>query len=160
MSADAKCKVPVGEPDFPIALVNHDKRVIIGNSKTFMVSDHDFTKLSLLLDTYLLHELPELDNSEGSSKVGEWYTGQVYYGLKCMVIQGSSAMHCTVELSEVMTLHFEKLSAHVYAYIDGGPEHKVDNSSVQKLYISLFLKHDFDEILIFLTGIQLKVAIQ
>ena len=122
--------MPAGEPDFPIASVNGGKRVIVGSNKTFMVGDHDFTKLSLIPEAYLLHELPEPDDSEGSPKVGEWYTGQLYYGLKNMVTEDSSAMRCAAELSEVTTQHFEKHLAHLYAYTDGGHECKVDNLSV------------------------------
>ena len=72
-----------------------------------MVGGHDFTKLSLIPDAYLLHQLPEPDDSEGSPKVGEWYTRQVHYGLKSIVTKGSSAMRCAAELPEVMTQHFE-----------------------------------------------------
>ena len=113
-----------------------------------MVGDHDFTKLSLIPDVYLLHERPKPDGSEGSTKVGEWYRGQVYYRITSLLTEGSSAMRFTAELSEVMTQHFEKPTAHLYAYTDGGTERKVDNLSVQKSYISLFFKHDFDEILV------------
>ena len=58
-SADAKCKVPVGEPGCPTATVTRGKKVIVGNSEKFYVADHGFTKLSLILDAYLLHEIPE-----------------------------------------------------------------------------------------------------
>ena len=125
--------------------------------KSFMIGDHDFTKLSFIPDAYLLHELPEPDDSEGSPKVGEWYTGQVYYGLKEYVTGDSSVMYWTAGLSEVMILHFEKLPACLCAYTDGGSERKVDSSSVQKSYISVLSKHDFDD---FHTGIYLKGAIQ
>ena len=97
----AKCKVPIGELDFPIASILCGKRVTVGSNEIF-ISFHDFTKLLLITDAYLLHDLPEPDDSEGSPKVGEWYTGQVYYGLKGMATEGSSAMSCTAELSEIM----------------------------------------------------------
>ena len=102
-SADASYKVPVVEPDFPIASVTCNKKVIVRSNKTFTVNDHDFTKLPLIHDAHLLHELPEPDDSERSPKVGEWYKGKVYYGLKSMVTEASSAMFCAAELSEVMT---------------------------------------------------------
>ena len=59
-SADAKCKVPVGEPGNPIATVTRGKKVIVGNNEKFHVADHDFTKLLLIPDAYLLHEIPEV----------------------------------------------------------------------------------------------------
>ena len=43
----------------------------VESDKTFMIGDHDFTKLLLIPDAYLLHELPEPDDSEGNPKVGE-----------------------------------------------------------------------------------------
>ena len=58
-SADAKCRVPVGEPGYRIATVTRGKKVIVGNNEKFHVADHDFTKLSLIPDAYLLHEIPE-----------------------------------------------------------------------------------------------------
>ena len=58
-SADTKCKVPVGEPGYPIATVTRGKKVIVGNNEKFHVADHDFTKLLLIPDAYLLHEIPE-----------------------------------------------------------------------------------------------------
>ena len=104
-----------------------------------MIGDHDFIKLSLTSVAYLLHELPKLDDSEESPKVGEWYTRQVYYRLKSMVTEGSSGIHCAAEPSEVTTQQFEKLLAYMSLCIyRWGPEHKVDNLSVQKSYISLF----------------------
>ena len=65
-----------------------------------------------------------------------------------MVTEGSTAMQCAAELSEVMIQHFEKLPAHFYAYTDGKAERKVDTLSVQKFYNSVFLKSEFDEILV------------
>ena len=46
----------------------------VESGKTFMISDHDFTKLLLIPDAYLLHEFPEPDGSEGNPKVGEMIT--------------------------------------------------------------------------------------
>ena len=36
----------------------------------------------------------------------------------------------------------------LYVYSGGGPERKTDNLSVQKLYMALFLKHNFGEVFI------------
>lgn len=137
-SADVKCKVSIGEPDCPIALVTCGKRIIVGSNETFMIGDHDFIKLSLTPVAYLLHELPKLDDSEESPKVGEWYTGQVYYRLKkhgyrrllwnslcCRAFWGHNSTVWKTPCSSLC----------IYRW---GPEHKVDNLSVQKSYISLF----------------------
>ena len=44
VSADAKCKVSIGEPGTPIAAVTRGKRVIVGMNESFQVTDHDFSK--------------------------------------------------------------------------------------------------------------------
>ena len=65
-----------------------------------------------------------------------------------MVSEGSTAMQCAVELGELMIEQFETISLYLYIYSDVGPERKIDNLSVQKSYIALFLLHNFEEILI------------
>ena len=52
VTADAKCKVPVGEPGFPIAAVARGKKVIVGENEVVAVGDHDFSKLSLISDSH------------------------------------------------------------------------------------------------------------
>ena len=49
ISADAKCKVSVGEPGFQIAVVSREKAVV-GRNEVFKVGDHDFPKVSLIPD--------------------------------------------------------------------------------------------------------------
>ena len=41
-SADAKCKIPIGEPGFPLAVVARGKRVIVDRNEVFKVVDHDY----------------------------------------------------------------------------------------------------------------------
>ena len=57
-------------------------------------------------------------------------------------------MQCTAEIEDVMRKHFDKIPPCLYVYSDGGPERKTDHLSVQKSYIAIFLKHNFDEVLI------------
>ena len=64
VSTDAKCKVSVGEPDYPVAAVSRGKRVIVGVNQVLKVADHDFTKISIIPDAYLLHDIPEDDSDE------------------------------------------------------------------------------------------------
>ena len=68
------------------------------------MTDHDFSKLFIIPDAYLLHEILENDELmdekvdddllDKGSRLGEWYSGQVFYGFKSMVSEGSSAMQC------------------------------------------------------------------
>ena len=64
VSADAKCKVSIGEPGFPVAVVSRGKKVIVGATETAMVADHDFSKISIIPDAALIHDVPEPDNCD------------------------------------------------------------------------------------------------
>ena len=44
VTADAKCKVSVGEPGFPIAAVARGKKVIVGENEVVAVGDHDLSR--------------------------------------------------------------------------------------------------------------------
>ena len=57
-SADAKCKVTLGEPGYPIAAVSRGKRVIVGSRKSLQIGDHDFSKISMMPDAILLQDIP------------------------------------------------------------------------------------------------------
>lgn len=47
ISADAKCKIILGEPDFLRAAGRRRKVVIVGKNETFKVDDGDFSTISL-----------------------------------------------------------------------------------------------------------------
>ena len=153
-SADAKCKVTVGEPDYPIAAVSRGKAVIVGKNEVFKVGDHDFSRVSLIPDATLTHTIPEQDEEDENTEynkqsVGKWYTGKVFYSIKDMPTQGSSAMRGVAELSAALTSHYEleECPSRMYLYTDGGSDRKNSNFKVQKSLISLFLYHDFDDLI-------------
>ena len=156
-STDTKCKEPIGEPGYRIAAVTRGKKVIIGLNEKFLATYHDFSKLSIIAEAYILHEIPEKheltdekvddDLLDKGSRLGEWYSVQVFYGFKSMVSEGSIAMRCAAEIADVITGHFDKTPPCLSVYSDSGPERKTDNLSVQKSYIALFLKHCFEEVL-------------
>ena len=90
ISCDAKCKVSVGEPGTPIASVSRGKRgggggVIVGVNQTLQVSDHDYSKISLIPDATFIQTIPHVDDDT-------WYRGQVFYSIKDMSLQGSTAL--------------------------------------------------------------------
>ena len=64
VSADAKCKVSIGEPGFPLAAVSQVKKVLVGANETAMVADDDFSKISIIPDAVLIQDVPEPDNCE------------------------------------------------------------------------------------------------
>ena len=67
-SIDAKCKIPIGDPGFPIAAVSRGKQVIVGCNQSFQVGDHDFSKLSFIPDGILIHDIPNEDKGEQSEE--------------------------------------------------------------------------------------------
>ena len=56
---DDKHHCKVGEPGHPVAAVDRGKRVIVGENSVFAVSDHDFTKFSILPSVTMLIDIPE-----------------------------------------------------------------------------------------------------
>ena len=56
-SADAKCKVSVGEPGFPIAAVARGMKVVVRVNETFKVGDYNFSKLSFIPDAYMKYQI-------------------------------------------------------------------------------------------------------
>ena len=127
-SVDAKCKISVGEPDFPIISVSRGKAGIVGSNQTFKVGDHDFSKLSLIPDAILIHDIHKIeDNDEGDpdteenevkSTLGSWYIGQVFYGIKSMESEGSMAWRGVAELLETMKSYHDIVPERVYIYDD------------------------------------------
>ena len=87
---------------FSTAAITRGKKVIVGLNEEFLATDHDFSKLFIIPDAYLLHKIPENnelmdekvddDLLDKGSRLGEWYSGQVFYGFKSMVSEGSNAM--------------------------------------------------------------------
>ena len=158
-SSDAKCKISVGEPDFPLASVSIGKKVIVGVNESFQVGDHDYSKMSIIPDACLVHEIPEsseepLDyevTTQENSKRNSWFSGQVFYGFKSMVTQGSTAMRGVAEMGKILKENGATVSR-FYAITDGGGDRRVDYLSVRKAIISLFLQHDLDEVLVCCTA--------
>ena len=87
-SLDDKHKVPVGDPGYPVASVDHGKKVLVSIK---MVGDHDFTRNSLTPSVALFIEIPESIN-------GSFNHGQVCVGIKDSVFEASSAYRHTSEL--------------------------------------------------------------
>ena len=109
VSADAKCKVSVGEPGYPIAAVSRGKQVIVGVNETFKVDDHDYSKISLIPDAILIHSIPEnfdMTVETNKPRVGDWYTGQVYYSIRICPWKVSTAIRGVAELDKALSDHY------------------------------------------------------
>ena len=82
--------MPVGDPGYPVASVDHGKKVLVSINKPLMVGDHDFTRNSLTPSVALFIEIPESIN-------GSLYHGQVCVGVKDSVFE--AFQHTTIPLS-------------------------------------------------------------
>ena len=146
-SVDTKCNVSVGEPDFPIASVTRGKKVIVGINQSFEVDDHDFSKISIILDAVFVQKIPENKEQGDKGFQSSWFSGKVFYSVKNMVTQGSSALRGAVEMAKI--LKSQRISAsRFYAISDGGGDRRFDYLSIKKALIGMFLVHDLDELII------------
>jgi len=135
LSLDDKHKVPVGDPGYPVASVEHVKKVLVSVNKPFMVGDHDFTCSTLTSSVALFIEIPESIN-------GSFYHGQVCVRIKNSVFEASTYRH-TTELNNLLTMQNDPNPV-LLLCTDGGPDHRVNFPSVQLSYIALFLICDLD----------------
>jgi len=133
---DDKHRCKIGEPGHPVAAIERGKQVVVTTNETFAVSDHDFTKCSLIPSVTMLCNIP--DNMEGS-----FYRGQVNIGLKDAAFQASSALRHMTELYDIL-LHTEMHHPFLMLYTDGGPDHKNTFLRVQLSLIAMFIALDLD----------------
>ena len=64
-SADAKWKILVGEPDFPLACVAHGKKAVVGLNELFQVADLNFSKVSTIPDAVFVQQISKENDREG-----------------------------------------------------------------------------------------------
>lgn len=57
-------------------------------------------------------------------------------------------MRCSAQLTTIIIQHFENSPPWIFAYTDGRTKQQVDTVFVKMCYISMFLQHDTDEILV------------
>ena len=124
-NADAKYKVSVGEPDFPLASVSQGKEVVVGVNESFRVADHDFSKVSLIPDAIFVQDIPEPQDDNPDDKYlhddskNSWFHGQVYYRGKYIVTQVSTAFRGVAEMGKILDLEGRQAS-HFFTITDSG----------------------------------------
>ena len=134
---DDKHHCKVGEPGHPVAAVERGKRVIVKEDKVFAVSDHDFTKFSVIPSVTMVLEIPDSIN-------GSFYRGQVYVGVKDLILEPSSPLRHITELFNI--LNAEEAKPVLFIYTDGGPDHRLSYLSVKLALVCLFIAGDYDMI--------------
>ena len=70
VSLDDKHRIKIGKPNYPVAAAERGRRVLVAQSETFEVGDHDFTKFSIIPSVSFIITIPE-------SIDGSWYDGHV-----------------------------------------------------------------------------------
>ena len=133
---DDKHRIKVGEPGYPVAAVERGRQVIVSQTETFAVGDHDFTRFSIIPSVALQVEIPE--KFEGS-----WYHGKILVGIKDAVYQSSSPLRHATELYSTLLKRIGDRSI-LFIYSDGGPDHRLTYVSVQLSLIALFLNLNLD----------------
>lgn len=123
----------IGEPGYPVAAAERGRQVIVSNTDTFVVGDHDYTRFSIIPSVALEVEIP--DAFEGS-----WYTGQVFVGLKDAVYQASSPLRHATELHSKLITRIGSKTI-LFLFSDGGPDHQLTYVSVQ---LSLIVNLNLD----------------
>ena len=126
---------------------------MVGVNKSFAVADHDFSKVSLIPDAIFVQDIPEPQDDKpadeylhGDSK-NSWFRRQVYYGVKNMVTQASTALRGVAEMGKILDLDGSQASR-FFAITDGGEDRRMDYLPVQKSLIGLFFHRDMDEVLV------------
>ena len=98
-SLDDKHHCKVGEPNHPVAAVERGRSVLVALSKSFLVSDHDFTRFSLVPSVALIVDIPDSPDES-------FHRGQVLVGLKDLALEPSSALRHATEFSKVCVLKY------------------------------------------------------
>ena len=133
ISTDDKCKIKVGEPNFPVAAVAHGKRVLVSKEQVLEVADHDTSSIKLIPTVRLSHDIPdEVDKS--------WHCGFPYVYLKITATDPSSALRNAVEVEDILTHHYQgkqNIPPIIILYIDGSPEHRSNFLSMKIILIAL-----------------------
>ncbi|CAG8632594.1 896_t:CDS:2, partial [Scutellospora calospora] len=57
-----RCKV--GEPGFPVAAVEREKKVVVNRNTTFAVADYDYTKIGIIPNVIMICNIPESINAD------------------------------------------------------------------------------------------------
>src|SRR6266508_3948396 len=90
---------------------------------TFIVSDHDFTKCSLIPSVSMICNILASINDS-------FYRGKVHIGLKNPIFQLSNSLRHMTELYNIL-LQTGQNNPFLMLYTDGGPDHKITYLRVQ-----------------------------
>lgn len=137
---DDKHRVKVGDPGEPLAAVDRGRRVLVHRNASFEVSDHDFSKFSIIPSVSLLVDIPtEISDS--------WYQGHVNVMLKEAAFEQSSPLRHACELGNLLCSLNVTDKPVLCLYTDGGSDHRLTFLSVKLALVCVFLHFDLDYLL-------------
>lgn len=137
-SADDKARITIGPPGVYLQTGVRNKPQLTPSGAELLALDHDYDGTCIVPSVYLQHDIPDKVN-------GDWYKGHVTVGLKDAVFQKSCPWRHVEELSR----HVERNRTPILMLLtDGGPDRMLKRATVVASYISLFLKHDLDMLIV------------
>ena len=136
---DDKAKIPVGEPHHFMATGVHSRAGLVAGGPSLQALDHDqASRGSLTPSVVLACTVPE-------DTGGSFYNCILQVLVKDTVLQPSSPFHHSVELATILSPSSTQPSSPiVFAYTDGGADHRCTFLSVQLSWILLFQQLDPD----------------
>ena len=137
-SNDDKCKVPNGEPGYPIgANVRAMAASLVLKCERLLAMDHLWHRASTTPTVTLLTDLRH------AFETNKWRNGQIVVSLKDSVLEPSSAFRNAAELATAILAHCPKPII-IDKRTDGGSEQNTEFGSVQLADISLWKKTGAD----------------
>src|SRR6266540_1869365 len=133
---DDKHRCKISESGSPVTAVERRKQIVVSKNMTFIVSDHDFTKCSLISSVSMICNIPALINDS-------FYRGKVHISLKDPIFQPSNSLRHITELYNIL-LQTGQNNPFLILYTDGGPDHKITYLRVQLSLIAIFKALDLD----------------
>ena len=136
---DDKAKIPVGEPDHFMATGVRSRAGLVAGGSSLQALDHDQASRGSLTPSVALEcTVPE-------EAGGSFYNGTLHVLVKDTVLQPSSPFRHSVELASILSPSpTQAASPIIFAYTDGGADHRCTFLSVQLAWILLFQQLDLD----------------
>ena len=109
---DDKHHCKVGEPGHRDVAVDKGKCVLVSEDKVFAVSDHDFTKFSIIPSVTMILDMPDtVDRS--------FYRGQLYVGVKGLIFHFMMLQICSIFCNQAISISLPCVYIQMRALITG-----------------------------------------
>ena len=139
---DDKAKVPIGEPSQCMSTgVRNRPGVVAGDGSAVHALDHDQASRGSLTPSVVLQcAIPE-------TVAGSFYQGTLNVTVKDTVLQQSTPFRHVAELAELLRCSPDPVPPLLFAYTDGGADHRTTFLSVQLSWVLIALELDLDMVI-------------